>query len=77
MREAGIAEVARAAAQFGLHRNGELSMEAMLSIPVGQLTSTQALLVAILRAVLAETDVRTVLFHGRLAHSPGMDDIVL
>eukprot|EP01047_Picozoa_sp_COSAG01_P008184 COSAG01_NODE_319_length_18909_cov_32.636151_8_plen_77_part_00 len=76
MREAGIAEVARAAAQFGLHRNGEPSMEAMLSTPVGRLTSTQAMLVAVLRAVLAETDVRTVLFHGRLAHSPGIAILV-
>ena len=53
----GTAKIAAVGRRFGLHRNGAPTMAAMLEQPIGTLATSQTILVALVRAIVAETDV--------------------
>jgi ABC-type branched-subunit amino acid transport system ATPase component len=56
MKKLGTEELGEMAREFGLHRNGKATMVQMLEADVDTLSTTQCMIVAVVRAILAGTD---------------------
>lgn len=57
MKDLAIHELSEMAREFGLHRNGKPTMAEMLAGAIETLSVTQASIVAVMRAILAGTDI--------------------
>jgi len=57
MKKLAVEELGQMSREFGLHRNGKATMVEMLEGDVDTLSTTQCMIVAILRAIVAGTDV--------------------
>ena len=57
MKQLATEELGKMAREFGLHRNGKATMAEMLEGDVETLSSTQCMIVAVLRAIVAGTDI--------------------